>query len=708
MNSPSQKGGNGTTNSNMIKLNGQFNSPLKDQSVSSGTRFTGNVNSYTRSTNTLLSKHTGPSTSSNINTSSVWTTRFQDAATNLNRNRQYRHLSSTSTPSNIVIGGKAPSNVSVSPSVVLPHQQAPNQVSLDHDYCSPANKVRRQRNMSSTNLNHQQVKIVGNVSNTKMYTYVNDPASASNTKIEVMKRLSGGISSNTSMHTSPQIIRKRAVITTTTDPLSRGEHSKSPIIVPSSQVTPSATSGSTIPLSIRSRPYVRVSTGNKVVTANLLKPTPLSSASMRQRTEVVTASVASTSNQTASLTLSSASPRVLQMESLNNRVPSRSSSAMMNQQIIEYPSLSPQNSPPAAGISLVNTTNRRDSDHKKDSGLESGEVSDDSHDGQINANREDTEGYSKLPSYLTTINVANCSDSRTVSAMDETGCYDRLPAYITGVGSRGSSVERIVKTSVPEHNIHTAYNGIPDSSSREGNGPCAGEGSNVRPSPKGKKSLKHYRRKNVDSDSSRSRSRSPIGISTRLRGSPKLPGSSDIIVKSSSSDRPRRRSRSRSSSSSSNYLSSRCSSPDSSSSTPSPIKEAKKRSRRRSWRKSSRYASRSSPDRSSSKRNNSGSSRNKSLSHPSTSPKRTGNSSRNNRYGKEENSNGSNRRFTRDRQRREQEERHNDQENSRQVEERRVVFVGKISENTTRADLRKRFEVFGPIVEISVHFRDRG
>ena len=40
--------------------------------------------------------------------------------------------------------------------------------------------------------------------------------------------------------------------------------------------------------------------------------------------------------------------------------------------------------------------------------------------------------------------------------------------------------------------------------------------------------------------------------------------------------------------------------------------------------------------------------------------------------------------------------------------ERRVVYVGKIAEGTTRADLRKRFEVFGPILEISVHFRDRG
>jgi len=44
----------------------------------------------------------------------------------------------------------------------------------------------------------------------------------------------------------------------------------------------------------------------------------------------------------------------------------------------------------------------------------------------------------------------------------------------------------------------------------------------------------------------------------------------------------------------------------------------------------------------------------------------------------------------------------------RQVEERRVVYVGRITEGITRADLRKRFETFGPIEEISVHFRDRG
>ena len=70
-------------------------------------------------------------------------------------------------------------------------------------------------------------------------------------------------------------------------------------------------------------------------------------------------------------------------------------------------------------------------------------------------------------------------------------------------------------------------------------------------------------------------------------------------------------------------------------------------------------------------------------------------------------SNG-NGRFTRDRQRREQECRQQDQEHERRNEERRIVYVGKIAEGTTRADLRKRFEVFGPILEISVHFRDRG
>ena len=47
-------------------------------------------------------------------------------------------------------------------------------------------------------------------------------------------------------------------------------------------------------------------------------------------------------------------------------------------------------------------------------------------------------------------------------------------------------------------------------------------------------------------------------------------------------------------------------------------------------------------------------------------------------------------------------------ERKRQIEERRVIYVGKIAEGTTRADLRRRFEVFGPVVDVSLHFRDRG
>jgi len=37
-----------------------------------------------------------------------------------------------------------------------------------------------------------------------------------------------------------------------------------------------------------------------------------------------------------------------------------------------------------------------------------------------------------------------------------------------------------------------------------------------------------------------------------------------------------------------------------------------------------------------------------------------------------------------------------------------VLYVGGLDEGITKADLRKRFEVFGPVTNISVHFRERG
>lgn len=47
-----------------------------------------------------------------------------------------------------------------------------------------------------------------------------------------------------------------------------------------------------------------------------------------------------------------------------------------------------------------------------------------------------------------------------------------------------------------------------------------------------------------------------------------------------------------------------------------------------------------------------------------------------------------------------------EKEQKREVEERRVIYVGRIPEDTTKAELRRRFEVFGPIVDINLHFRE--
>lgn len=44
----------------------------------------------------------------------------------------------------------------------------------------------------------------------------------------------------------------------------------------------------------------------------------------------------------------------------------------------------------------------------------------------------------------------------------------------------------------------------------------------------------------------------------------------------------------------------------------------------------------------------------------------------------------------------------------RKMEERKIVYVGRIPEKYTRKDLRKRFERFGQIEDVSVHFREAG
>ncbi|KAM4636246.1 peroxisome proliferator-activated receptor gamma coactivator-related protein 1 [Discoglossus pictus] len=44
----------------------------------------------------------------------------------------------------------------------------------------------------------------------------------------------------------------------------------------------------------------------------------------------------------------------------------------------------------------------------------------------------------------------------------------------------------------------------------------------------------------------------------------------------------------------------------------------------------------------------------------------------------------------------------------RAIEERRVVYIGKISSQMTRSELKRRFSVFGDIEECTIHFREQG
>lgn len=48
------------------------------------------------------------------------------------------------------------------------------------------------------------------------------------------------------------------------------------------------------------------------------------------------------------------------------------------------------------------------------------------------------------------------------------------------------------------------------------------------------------------------------------------------------------------------------------------------------------------------------------------------------------------------------------EDRARQVEERRVIYIGRINDDTTKAEVRHRFKRYGDIVDISVHFREYG
>jgi len=603
--------------------------------------------------------------------------RFQEAASSLNRSKHYRHFGS--------VGGV------VSPPPSVPSPPPPPPIQLDHDYCSSASKIKRIAAASSrppppiTSAHHatyqpRTTPLVGS----RTITYSTSNGRREYTTYPAPSRTGSGSGSIYGKSGQTITMLKKAPV---------------PIVVTSSSGLANA-SGATV-----TRPYVRVSTGSRVVTANLLKPTPLST-SAPSVVGLETGSGGSGSNlQAASKAPSSGVVSKLSAGSIKQ-----------HQQLTTSSPRGSSNKFPATVVCLQK---RRDSDHSgrgggtKDSGLDSGDTMSDTSE-QSTRDAEDI-GYSKVPSYLTSVAVKN-SDSSSVTPADEIG-YDRLPAYIRGVGPKGSGAAggggNTRKRVVIVHASETSRSGIRSGGSQRVTTSSAAVGNNTTTSGGGGGgvSAKQVNPQQVADNTSKQVHRGRHCSSSSSEGSTTSVtseavagsaisnqsttrqtvinhegaggGGGDGVSNTSSSEPPRsmstrsmttrssrRTRRSRSSSTSSN-----CSNTSMSSST----HVAKKRKR-------TSRGSRS----------------------PVPSSRRRLSGSANGSAGNQVGFGSGGGRFTRDRQRREQECRQLDQEGERRNEERRIVYVGKISEGTTRADLRKRFEVFGPILEISVHFRDRG
>eukprot|EP00096_Caligus_rogercresseyi_P002116 TRINITY_DN1399_c0_g1_i2.p1 TRINITY_DN1399_c0_g1~~TRINITY_DN1399_c0_g1_i2.p1 ORF type:complete len:837 (-),score=206.20 TRINITY_DN1399_c0_g1_i2:774-3284(-) len=358
---------------------------------------------------------------------------------------------------------------------------------------------------------------------------------------------------------------------------------------------------------------------------------------------------------------------------------------------------------------------RRDSDNKKDSGLESGDVSDAS-DSSSSGNKSGL--YSKLPPYITTLKSSSSSAKKTFVPILEHGnnSYDRLPPYIKGIAS-------------PK---------------KVGGSTSATTASRVEPllkatAPKEKKKLnlvqyRHRREELLNSshanrikNSSVSTNESPVTIvelsengraEVIIEKTSSMPHSSTIstatgttTVTGRSSIPPRQYRRNnvnspvRPSSSSSSSSSSSASSSSSSSSDEDDY--SRSRRRRQQHIRKRRRSSFSSDSHSSDSSRRGGSSSSRRRRDDSRERRRRRRSS--SRSPSLSRSRSSRRRSSRDNYSVKRSKHHDqNRRDDRMHEERKVVYVGKIKEGTTRADIRKRFESFGPIEEISLHFRDRG
>jgi len=280
---------------------------------------------------------------------------------------------------------------------------------------------------------------------------------------------------------------------------------------------------------------------------------------------------------------------------------------------------------------------------KKDSGLESCEMSDASEDGTL---------YDKLPRYLTNASVQT-TESRSVQ--DDHG-YNRLPAYLikpqksllkSNLSKSLADKHNIVLSPVESFDQKADYSDIKSEISLEEPGPTIKlETSNT--------SAEVYERKDMIRGSDE-RNLSRVSLETRSdKDKPQLKRRRSFDSSSDETDASYWRS----------YKRRRSNHPRD--------KGREPRDARRRYRGRSRSCS-SSPDR----RSRGG---------------RSWDQDRSRRHGE----------------RRDRVTVGSKLEHRVHVEERKIVYVGKIEEGTLKSDLRTRFETFGPIVDISVHFRERG
>ncbi|KAK6177996.1 hypothetical protein SNE40_012843 [Patella caerulea] len=338
------------------------------------------------------------------------------------------------------------------------------------------------------------------------------------------------------------------------------------------------------------------------------------------------------------------------------------------------------------------------SQESKDSGVEEGEIIDSDHNISV---EESIENPAKetvfFPCPRNLKSKRNYRKREEPMVPDASKFYDKIPAYFTtlslpqkppkkekSVGGSGITIEDYIpRDRSPTREMDTLYSKLPD----------------------------YY---SCFTNSTRYDGQEEEVAEIQIKTEPMDEFDNEYDKRPSSRPSSRRTSRSRSysssSSSSSSYSS--CSRSHSRSSSPGRSRDRYRRSRRRRRRHS--YSSSS---RSSSRSRSSCYSSSRSRSRSKTRPRqyRSRSRARSYRSRSRHHSRRRHRSYSRSRSRDRSTERiklarkkRKEEEKERQIRERRIVYVGRIPDSYTKRDLKKRFDRFGEIENVSTHFREAG